>query len=466
MYSPIAKSLLPMALLVLLLGGCTEKLINDGGNGGNVSLTAKFAAPDLVEMINTLQLTAWGNDMDTMVAFQQFNGYDLSFVMDIPAGANRHFLLEAIESRDVAAPRVIYRGHKVVAITPDRSNAVSIPMYPVLPIIKLNPTNTAIPCGESFQLELETYGMVNLQGLQADVYFDGYFITLDTILKGVTPGDSAAIQYWMTDGGLGLTATDTSFYPASDIVTETGYSHLATLYFDTRVAADTITDTPKRWELLLYPVEYWGGDSANALPLDFFVHHAYLEIAPLEDKIITFADSALSRAVKSRLEMPPEVPLHLSEALTIETFYGFEPTIRDLTGLEQLANLREVELTGTQVSDMSPVAGLKKLTRFHFQGSLVEDITALAGLTRLVDIDLGDNSIVNISPLIGLTELCRTNLSSNQISDVYPLVQNVGLGTGDTVWIYDNPLNTDAVTIHIPALRARGVIVHYEPTVR
>lgn len=466
MYSPFAKCLLPVAVLVLLLGGCTEKLVNDGTNGGNVSLTAKLAVPDLVEMINMFQLTVWGNDMDTMVAYQQFNGYDLSFVMDIPAGPNRHFLLEAVEAGDVAVPRVVYRGHTVATITPDSPNAVDIPMYPVLPIIKLNPTNTSILCGESFQLRLETHGMVNLQGLQADIYFDGYYITLDTILKGATVGDSAAVNYWMTDGGVGLTATDTSYNQTTDIVDETGYSHLATLYFDTRFAADTITDTPKRWNLSLYPVEYWGGDSANAMPPEFFVHSGYLEIVPLEERIITFADSALYRVVKAHLEMPLEVPLYLSEALTIEGLYGYEPTIHDLTGLEQLANLRQTDLSGTQVSDITAVAGLKKLERFHLQTSLVADITPLTGLTQLVDIDLSGNSIVSISPLAGLTELCRTNLTGNQISDVYPLVQNVGLGLGDTVWIYNNPLDINSVTTHIPALRARGVIVHYEATVR
>jgi len=44
---------------------------------------------------------------------------------------------------------------------------------------------------------------------------------------------------------------------------------------------------------------------------------------------------------------------------------------------------------------------------------------------------------------------------------VSPLLQNVGLGTGDAVSLWDNPLGEDSLNIYIPQLRARGVTVNY-----
>jgi len=41
------------------------------------------------------------------------------------------------------------------------------------------------------------------------------------------------------------------------------------------------------------------------------------------------------------------------------------------------------------------------------------------------------------------------------------LVENEGLGAGDGVYLYGNPLSSDSVNIYIPQLEARGVDVGY-----
>jgi len=40
-------------------------------------------------------------------------------------------------------------------------------------------------------------------------------------------------------------------------------------------------------------------------------------------------------------------------------------------------------------------------------------------------------------------------------------VENEGLGTGDRVYLFDNPLSDDSINIYIPQLEARGVTVTY-----
>jgi Leucine-rich repeat (LRR) protein len=63
--------------------------------------------------------------------------------------------------------------------------------------------------------------------------------------------------------------------------------------------------------------------------------------------------------------------------------------------------------------------------------------------------------------LANLTNLTRLDLGDNQISDIYPLVQNDGLGEGDVVYLWGNPLSYDSINIYIPELQAKGVIVYY-----
>ena len=83
-------------------------------------------------------------------------------------------------------------------------------------------------------------------------------------------------------------------------------------------------------------------------------------------------------------------------------------------------------------------------------------------MTNLRWISLSRNSISDISPLAGLTNLGILYLNDNSISDISPLVANTGLGSGDEVYLGNNPLSSTSINTHIPALESRGVTVHYE----
>jgi Leucine-rich repeat (LRR) protein len=54
--------------------------------------------------------------------------------------------------------------------------------------------------------------------------------------------------------------------------------------------------------------------------------------------------------------------------------------------------------------------------------------------------------------LAGLTNLSVLNLVDNNISDIGPLVANMGLSTGDFLWLSGNPLSSMSVNVYIPQL--------------
>ena len=93
--------------------------------------------------------------------------------------------------------------------------------------------------------------------------------------------------------------------------------------------------------------------------------------------------------------------------------------------------------------------------------SNISDISPLAGLTNLQGLFLTSNNISDISPLAGLTNLETLDLTGNNISDLSPLVANSGLSVGDTVNLWSNPLSTASVDIYIPQLEQRGVDIGY-----
>ncbi len=156
-------------------------------------------------------------------------------------------------------------------------------------------------------------------------------------------------------------------------------------------------------------------------------------------------------------------------------------TITDISPLAGLTNLTLLWLSDNNISDLSPLTGLTKLESLLVSGNGIEDISLLAGLTNLETLGVRDNNISDISPLAGLTNLETLWLYNNAISDLSPLagltnlrflslhtnrvlflsplVANTGLGVGDTIELWGNPLNEASIGTHIPALRARGVDV-------
>ena len=134
-------------------------------------------------------------------------------------------------------------------------------------------------------------------------------------------------------------------------------------------------------------------------------------------------------------------------------------SISDISALSGLTSLGVLRLDENSISDISALSRLTSLTWLELDQNLIADISALSGLTSLNRLRLNDNSISDISALSGLTSLTDLSLGRNLIADAKPLVDNTGLGSGDRIALNQNPLSTQSVNTHIPALRARGATV-------
>ena len=106
--------------------------------------------------------------------------------------------------------------------------------------------------------------------------------------------------------------------------------------------------------------------------------------------------------------------------------------IRNLTGLEYATNLRVLNLGAVTtpsgfrvnnnfISDISPLEGLNNLEELNLEVNVISDISPLGGLNNLTKLFLGDNAISDISPLGGLNNLTQLGIESNSISDISPL---------------------------------------------
>jgi len=87
-----------------------------------------------------------------------------------------------------------------------------------------------------------------------------------------------------------------------------------------------------------------------------------------------------------------------------------------------LVKVRELDLSGKGLSDLSPLAGLTGVKSLYLNDNPLSDLAPLSGLTGLLTLSLNRCQIVNLRPLRNLDGLVYLNLDNNQISDLTPVV--------------------------------------------
>ena len=152
---------------------------------------------------------------------------------------------------------------------------------------------------------------------------------------------------------------------------------------------------------------------------------------------VTFADPNLQAAVEAELGVSNPTP---TDMLALTQLEANEQGITELIGLEYAVNLKDVDLSFNQISDIS----------------------ALTGLANLANVNLAANQITDISPFVGLTNLQQLGLTENQISDISALAGLMGL---TYLNLRSNSLNAEAYVTYIPVIVANnpGLEIYYDP---
>ena len=97
--------------------------------------------------------------------------------------------------------------------------------------------------------------------------------------------------------------------------------------------------------------------------------------------------------------------------------------VSDITPLVNLPALEQLDLTGTPVSDITPLANLSTLKQLTLTDTQISDVTPLANLTALEQLDLAFTAISDIAPLANLTALERLDLEYTPVSDIRTLAK-------------------------------------------
>jgi len=137
--------------------------------------------------------------------------------------------------------------------------------------------------------------------------------------------------------------------------------------------------------------------------------------------------------------LPPEI-----EKLNYLNMLDLSGTqIVDFTPLAGLTGLESLRLESTVITDLTPLAGLSRLKHLDLDNTPISELAPLAKLHRLQHLDLGGTHITNLMPLSELKDLRNLWLENTQIRDLRPIVRLEQLGAnGSPGLCFNNTLAT------------------------
>ncbi|RYD23181.1 MAG: NACHT domain-containing protein [Verrucomicrobiaceae bacterium] len=95
--------------------------------------------------------------------------------------------------------------------------------------------------------------------------------------------------------------------------------------------------------------------------------------------------------------------------------------VTDLSPISKLKDIRRLQLSSTQISDVAPLSKLTKIETLFLAYTKVRELSPLSKLVNLKHLDLEGSDVTDISPLAKLPRLVHLDLSNTEVADISPL---------------------------------------------
>lgn len=98
-----------------------------------------------------------------------------------------------------------------------------------------------------------------------------------------------------------------------------------------------------------------------------------------------------------------------------------------LGGKTFMSDVRELDLSNREISDISALKDCKELESLNLSGNYISDISVLVDMPKLNSVNLANNRISDVRPLMSITTIEYLNLAGNNISSIAVLGELTGL---------------------------------------
>ncbi len=163
-----------------------------------------------------------------------------------------------------------------------------------------------------------------------------------------------------------------------------------------------------------------GADATQSLNLIKNQVASYYEDFPSLDQVKNFLINNYNVALNECLLQSNEIDENTFIGM-VETVKCSQVNINNLDGIENLKNIKSIDITAAKLKDINAISSLKKLEKINLGFNDINNIESISTLENLRKINLLFNNIHDISALSGLKYLETLNLDHNSVEDISPI---------------------------------------------
>lgn len=171
------------------------------------------------------------------------------------------------------------------------------------------------------------------------------------------------------------------------------------------------------------------------------------DLEGVNEKIV-FEDERFEDIIRKEINKP-RGDIYKADVEGIKHLYPAFDTIYSIKGIENLTNLKTLEIHKNNIRDLTPISNLENLSTLSIGDNPISDLSPLNNLTNLVDLQMfrintnninsiknlenlihlkiSGNSIENIEALKALTKLEALDMSNNNVEDISSLENLINL---------------------------------------
>lgn len=101
--------------------------------------------------------------------------------------------------------------------------------------------------------------------------------------------------------------------------------------------------------------------------------------------------------------------------------------VEDLTPIAKMTGLRYLRLGSSSITSISALSEMRDLSRLEISDTAVSDLTPLQSCEALTELDASGTGVKSIEPLKNLSNLRTLRLTGSQLEDISPLKQLINL---------------------------------------
>jgi len=96
-------------------------------------------------------------------------------------------------------------------------------------------------------------------------------------------------------------------------------------------------------------------------------------------------------------------------------------SVLDLYPVDQMTELRSLNISNTLISDLFPARNLTKLVSLNISGTTINDLGPIRYNTQIIELNLDSSAIRTLSPIQDFTSLKVLHFNNTQIDSLYPI---------------------------------------------